>query len=598
MSALFYKFGKPVAFRFLFLVLLLCLFSLTLGLFPCSICQAATYYVDATNGNDTNDGLSPSTAWKTIAKVNSSSFQPGDSILFKRGEIWREELIVQSSGTSEASIIFAAYGSGDNPIISGSDIITGWSKYSDTIYKASLSVECNLVAHEGIILTENDGNHTSLGLNEWAWYNNFVFINIGQNPDTKIIEVGQRDKVINLNGKDHLAIEWLTLKNANHANRGIIYGNGSTHVTIKNSNLIESHSSAIYGLFAATHWTITANTITLTGCKANQDCIGIKAYNGCTGWSVSDNTITGGRLGIRVDDGGVNVSDNWKIYNNTFINNGRTGSSFLDEGSIYPEAISGWEVFENTISDTYAYGIASTYCSDMNIHDNRIEGAESDGIAIYGTTGASYILRNFVKDAGSHGSGATGDHGIIVEGISEGVLVAHNVVVNAKNYGIADDGPAGNHNNKFYNNTVYGGCTGSGLICMYETSDSIWKNNIVFEPGGYLMQVGANAKSGFISDYNCFYDTTNPKFKWGNHVDQTFSAWQADSSQDMNSITCDPGFQSPQTGGFQLNKDSCCIDQGVDVGLSFKGTAPDIGAYEYGGDTTISPPKNLRVIKQ
>jgi hypothetical protein len=43
---------------------------------------AATYYVDATNGNDVNNGLSPEAPWKTIAKVNSSRFNPGDQILF------------------------------------------------------------------------------------------------------------------------------------------------------------------------------------------------------------------------------------------------------------------------------------------------------------------------------------------------------------------------------------------------------------------------------------------------------------------------------------------------------------------------------------
>jgi len=47
---------------------------------------SATYYVDATNGNDANNGLSPSIPWKTIAKVNTSSFKPGDQILIKRGE--------------------------------------------------------------------------------------------------------------------------------------------------------------------------------------------------------------------------------------------------------------------------------------------------------------------------------------------------------------------------------------------------------------------------------------------------------------------------------------------------------------------------------
>jgi hypothetical protein len=47
--------------------------------------HAATYYVDATLGKDTNDRLLQTTAWKTIAKVNVSRFSPGDQILFKGG---------------------------------------------------------------------------------------------------------------------------------------------------------------------------------------------------------------------------------------------------------------------------------------------------------------------------------------------------------------------------------------------------------------------------------------------------------------------------------------------------------------------------------
>jgi hypothetical protein len=45
-----------------------------------------TYYVDSENGDDNVNGLSPETAWQTIAKVNSIDFNPGDSILFRRGE--------------------------------------------------------------------------------------------------------------------------------------------------------------------------------------------------------------------------------------------------------------------------------------------------------------------------------------------------------------------------------------------------------------------------------------------------------------------------------------------------------------------------------
>ncbi|MDB5266511.1 MAG: hypothetical protein JWN89_326, partial [Parcubacteria group bacterium] len=59
--------------------------------------SAATYYV-ANAGNDSCDGTSQtigtsgSCSWKTIAKVNTSSFNPGDSILFNKGDIWREQL--------------------------------------------------------------------------------------------------------------------------------------------------------------------------------------------------------------------------------------------------------------------------------------------------------------------------------------------------------------------------------------------------------------------------------------------------------------------------------------------------------------------------
>jgi hypothetical protein len=87
----------------------------------CSIGWTATYYVDATNGNDANNGTSELTTWKTIAKVNSSRFNPGDQILFKRGEIWREELIVPSSGADGQPITFGAYSSGAKPRISGED---------------------------------------------------------------------------------------------------------------------------------------------------------------------------------------------------------------------------------------------------------------------------------------------------------------------------------------------------------------------------------------------------------------------------------------------------------------------------------------------
>jgi hypothetical protein len=102
---------RKTILSFIFLLLLL----------PLSV-SAATYYVDASDGNDANNGLSPATAWQTITKVYNSMgmFQPGDQILFQRGETWTDtDLYITRSGTNGNPIIFADYDSGNKPIISG-----------------------------------------------------------------------------------------------------------------------------------------------------------------------------------------------------------------------------------------------------------------------------------------------------------------------------------------------------------------------------------------------------------------------------------------------------------------------------------------------
>jgi hypothetical protein len=86
--------------------------------------RAATYYVAAA-GSDSNSGTSSSTPWQTIAKVNGSTFSPGDLILFNRGDAWYgTSLVAPSSGSSGSPITFGAYGSGANPIIKGSTALS------------------------------------------------------------------------------------------------------------------------------------------------------------------------------------------------------------------------------------------------------------------------------------------------------------------------------------------------------------------------------------------------------------------------------------------------------------------------------------------
>ncbi|MDH3651252.1 MAG: right-handed parallel beta-helix repeat-containing protein, partial [Saprospiraceae bacterium] len=118
-------------------------FILLMG--ACSI-FATTYYVDNQQGSDSYNGLAASPGggssgpWKTIGKVNNTTFAPGDRILFKRGSVWTGQSLVPKNGgaaggtitisekingqtrsfdlvnpSNNNCIYFGAYGSGSKP---------------------------------------------------------------------------------------------------------------------------------------------------------------------------------------------------------------------------------------------------------------------------------------------------------------------------------------------------------------------------------------------------------------------------------------------------------------------------------------------------
>ena len=80
---------------------------------------ARTFYVDSAKGDDAGPGVTAEAPWKTLAKVNSSDFLPGDRILFKGGSTWKGQLAPRSSGAEGAPIVFDRYGMGPKPRIDG-----------------------------------------------------------------------------------------------------------------------------------------------------------------------------------------------------------------------------------------------------------------------------------------------------------------------------------------------------------------------------------------------------------------------------------------------------------------------------------------------
>lgn len=78
-----------------------------------------TYYVDARAGSDRNGGTSPEDAWSSVDKVNAQDLKPGDTVLFRSGDIYHETLEPSSSGTASEPITYGSYGAGPDPQFDG-----------------------------------------------------------------------------------------------------------------------------------------------------------------------------------------------------------------------------------------------------------------------------------------------------------------------------------------------------------------------------------------------------------------------------------------------------------------------------------------------
>lgn len=116
---------------------------------------ATNYYVDL-NGNDNNSGLITA-PWATMSKVsqysNSPGFNPGDQILFKKGQIFSDpptsrayNICFRSSGSTGNPIVIGSYGDGEiKPVLTcrlslpGFSSSGNWSDEGNNIWKMSMA---------------------------------------------------------------------------------------------------------------------------------------------------------------------------------------------------------------------------------------------------------------------------------------------------------------------------------------------------------------------------------------------------------------------------------------------------------------------------
>lgn len=95
-----------------------------------------TYYI-ASTGNDTNNGLSVATPFRSLSRINAINLKAGDAVLFRRGDVFRGKLEIRQSGTAEKPIRFDAYGNGDAPVLAGSLPVSNWTQTGTNRWQAS-----------------------------------------------------------------------------------------------------------------------------------------------------------------------------------------------------------------------------------------------------------------------------------------------------------------------------------------------------------------------------------------------------------------------------------------------------------------------------
>ncbi len=184
---------------------------LILALVGTATAAGATYYVSP-SGSDGNDGLSPNSSWQTVAKVNGSSFQPGDQILFQRGGQWHESLIAPSSGAAGNPITFADYGSGAKPKFWGSIVLDNSHFYPAGngvyIYTSNIPLYAALVNHS--FFDVSLGRYAGDVPNSWSFDNGQLAIN-SPNADPRtdglVYTAVVRDDVIYSNYQSHLVFQ-------------------------------------------------------------------------------------------------------------------------------------------------------------------------------------------------------------------------------------------------------------------------------------------------------------------------------------------------------------------------------------------------------
>ncbi|WP_456323230.1 hypothetical protein [Hydrogenimonas sp.] len=203
---------------------------------------AATYYVDALNGNDSSNGTSPATAWKSLSKVGSFPFVAGDRILFKKGEKFYGNFRFRRNGSVEQPIIFASYGDGEKPLLSCvKKKRLNWVSLGDNLWKTndiSTSIQ-RILRNDKEILQAHSLDELGKKVPDmisWFKRGNDLYLYSATNPNSDFFSYSECSQIILTVDISNLVFKDLAFKGGNTASLNLIAG---SNITFQNLDLGE-----------------------------------------------------------------------------------------------------------------------------------------------------------------------------------------------------------------------------------------------------------------------------------------------------------------------------------------------------------------------
>jgi len=534
----------------------------------CTTCQTGTHYYVSRAGNDTQNGHSTETAWQTIARVNQQNLVPGDTVLFRRGDTWRETLYLEQSGSDEQWIMYGAYGEGEKPRILGSEQALEWTHVTGNIWQSATHLQNPYSGgySYGEVFFEHNDSRVSWGRQrdfdisyanlereyDWAWSDSRLYVFAATNPSQRYfaVEAPQRDG----------SIRFANIDNTND--------DPLENIAIDNLDLRYAMRWGIYGGYnevEASGIRITSNHIGYIGVKGGASAYCISNWR--SDMLIQNNSIHDcGRRGVSINTY-THFTANLQVQNitldsNHFYNGYHTTSVDVSSLPELGHSISNI-VFSNNLVD------------DSQRHSTAI----NDGCAANSCTSNAYYV---AASSGNHYSNFTvfnnrfigsTSRAILISGIVEGVKIYHNSIF-------------GSHPDAF----PYALVTLNNIYNV-DMRNNIIHGNLPAEIEGRCV-LDENSTSFSLRDYNLYFqEDDNQPFSgsengvggWSTYATE-WDNWRDASGFESNSpAPQNPLFTHAQNGTLSLQVHSPAIDAGDNIsGFNddFRGNAPDLGAFE------------------